>query len=231
MNKISRWDGLPIVIFGASGISREVAFLIEDINDNSVSPIFNFIGFVESNRDSVGKKIGEYAVVTCDEEFEVFSSRFPVLGVVLPIGFPSIKKKIFDNVLHKIDNLVFPNLIHPSVSLKTNTVKFGFGNIVTAGVRMTTDIEIGNFNLFNLNTTIGHDVKIGDYCVLNPLASISGGVILEDEILIGTGANILQNIKIGKQSIVGAGAVVTKDVDPNSTVVGIPAKPLRREKP
>jgi len=44
---------------------------------------------------------------------------------------------------------------------------------------------------------------------------------------IGSGATILSNITIGESSIVGAGSVVTKDVPPNSIVVGNPAKVLR----
>jgi len=44
---------------------------------------------------------------------------------------------------------------------------------------------------------------------------------------IGSGATILSNISIGENAIVGAGSVVTKDVAPNSIVVGNPAKFLR----
>ena len=44
---------------------------------------------------------------------------------------------------------------------------------------------------------------------------------------IGSGATILSNTNIGENAIVGAGSVVTKDVPPNSVVVGNPAKVLR----
>ena len=63
-----------------------------------------------------------------------------------------------------------------------------------------------------------------------PGANVSGNVELKEGAYIGTNAAILQGesikkkITIGKFSIVGAGAVVTKDVDADSTVVGIPAK-------
>lgn len=48
---------------------------------------------------------------------------------------------------------------------------------------------------------------------------------------IGSGATILSNISIGENAIVGAGSVVTKDVPPNSIVVGNPAKVLRHIEP
>ena len=44
---------------------------------------------------------------------------------------------------------------------------------------------------------------------------------------IGSGATILSNITIGENAIVGAGSVVTKDVAPNTIVVGNPARFLR----
>ena len=44
---------------------------------------------------------------------------------------------------------------------------------------------------------------------------------------IGSGATILSNLSIGENTIVGAGSVVTKDVPPNSIVVGNPARVLR----
>lgn len=43
---------------------------------------------------------------------------------------------------------------------------------------------------------------------------------------IGLGATIHQGVVIGKNAVVGMGAVVTRDVPPNTTVVGNPARPL-----
>jgi acetyltransferase-like isoleucine patch superfamily enzyme len=45
---------------------------------------------------------------------------------------------------------------------------------------------------------------------------------------IGTSSTILCGVTIGENAIVGAGSVVTKDVPPNSIVVGVPAKVIRR---
>jgi acetyltransferase-like isoleucine patch superfamily enzyme len=44
---------------------------------------------------------------------------------------------------------------------------------------------------------------------------------------IGSGSVILCNVTIGENAIVGAGSVVTRDVPPNTTVCGNPARPLR----
>jgi acetyltransferase-like isoleucine patch superfamily enzyme len=48
---------------------------------------------------------------------------------------------------------------------------------------------------------------------------------------IGSGATILSNLCIGENAIVGAGSVVTRDVPPNTIVVGNPARVLRVVEP
>jgi serine O-acetyltransferase len=49
---------------------------------------------------------------------------------------------------------------------------------------------------------------------------------LQSGVVVGSGAQILGPIVVGEGAKVGANSVVTKDVAPRSTVVGIPAKPV-----
>lgn len=52
-------------------------------------------------------------------------------------------------------------------------------------------------------------------------------IVLKRNCWIGAGATILPGVTVGENAIVGAGAVVTKDVEPNAIVGGIPAKRLK----
>lgn len=47
---------------------------------------------------------------------------------------------------------------------------------------------------------------------------------------IGSSATLMAGITVGEGAFVGAGAVVTKDVPDFATVVGVPAKPLKKKK-
>ena len=105
-------------------------------------------------------------------------------------------------------------------------VEFGRGVIVCVGAIITVNVTIGDFSQLNFGCTLGHESQIGRGCLINPGANISGGVILEDGVLVGTGAQVLQYLRIGREAIVGAGAVVTRDVPPGITVVGVPARPI-----
>jgi serine O-acetyltransferase len=75
------------------------------------------------------------------------------------------------------------------------------------------------------NVTIYQNVTLGG---TNPTTGIGGKrhPTLAGHVVIGSGAQVLGPITIGEGGRVGANAVVTKDVLPRTTVVGIPARPV-----
>ena len=68
---------------------------------------------------------------------------------------------------------------------------------------------------------------LNDFVQVAPRACLTGGASVELGGFVGAGAVVLQGVRIGAWSVVGAGAVVTRDVEPGTTVIGVPA----REKP
>lgn len=217
---IKKWNGLPMVIFGIGGLGREINVMIEDINKNSYNKIFEVIGFVSHDINTIGNIIDGIPVVACNDTFVEYAKQFDMLGVTIALGDPKAKAYIDNNMLMKCDNLVYPNIIHPKANISSSKSNdMGFGTIICAGVTLTTDIKFGKFVLININTTIGHDVIFEDYTSVNPLSSISGNVTIKNTTLIGAGASIREKTTIGCRSIVGLGAIVVKNVEDDTIVI------------
>jgi acetyltransferase-like isoleucine patch superfamily enzyme len=53
------------------------------------------------------------------------------------------------------------------------------------------------------------------------------GAVLRRGCRIGGGAVLLPGVEVGEEAFVGAGAVVTRDVEPRTVVVGVPARVMR----
>ncbi len=80
-------------------------------------------------------------------------------------------------------------------------------------------------------TEIGNDVTIYHQVTLGGTSTKKGKrhPTIGNNVVIGAGAKILGPVKIGNNCKIGANSVVVKDVPPNSTVVGIPGKVVRRD--
>ena len=104
-------------------------------------------------------------------------------------------------------------------------VVIGEGDCLSPFVAMTSNISIGQCFHANLYSYVEHDCVIGDFVTFAPGVKANGNVIIGDHAYIGSGAVIRQGITIGAGAVVGMGAVVIRDVPPDVTVVGNPAKP------
>jgi len=84
-------------------------------------------------------------------------------------------------------------------------------------------VVIGETAVIGDNVTIYQCVTLGGTSPDNGVAGKRHPTI-RDGVIIGSGAQVLGPITVGERSRIGANAVVTKDVVPGATMVGIPAK-------
>jgi len=59
----------------------------------------------------------------------------------------------------------------------------------------------------------------------------TGEVVVGERAMIGAGAIVLPGVEIGADAQVGANSVVTRDVEPGTTVAGVPAEPIDARTP
>lgn len=83
-------------------------------------------------------------------------------------------------------------------------------------------IIISSSAIVGKNCNISQGVTIGT----SGSGENKGAPQIGDFVYIGPGAKIFGKIRIGNNVAIGANAVVTKDIEDNAIVVGIPAKPI-----
>ena len=115
--------------------------------------------------------------------------------------------------------------------------------IISRNVTVNYSTSIGHHTKIMDNTHITGNMVIGNHVFISVMVASTNdnamgrsryneeavrGAIIEDHVTVGAGANILPGIRIGENSIIGASALVTKDVPPDSVMMGIPAKVVRK---
>jgi len=213
-----------IAILGAGGHAREVLDIF--MARNAVSPEYDILGFIDENPDHWDMVLNGYPVLG---GFDWFGAQDKSkLQVICGVGNPVVRHKLVQKAVAL--GLHFCNIIHPT-ALLTPFVELGEGVVITAGCILTNRIRAGNHVHVNLGCTISHDCVIEDFCTLAPGVHIAGNVHIKAGYDIGTGAVVIQGITIGEWAIVGAGAVVTKDIPPHTTSVGVPARVIEERVP
>jgi len=111
---------------------------------------------------------------------------------------------------------------------------------ICSHVFVESDVRVGARVTIKAGVQLWNGITIEDDVFVGPNVSFTndrhprsgnrdfalGRIVLRRGCSIGAGACILPDIEIGEGAMVGAGAVVTKNVAPNTTVVGNPARPL-----
>lgn len=181
---------------------------------------YNIIGIID--KDLSGSLQG-YPILGNDNDAKEIYKLYPNIPVIISPDMPVIRKKLFEiykNIGFSIGSLISPKAyISPSAML-------GEGCIVQSFCNISSNVIIGEGTKINTYANVMHDVVISKFTTVAPNALILGYVKVNEGAYIGANSTIIQNNEIGAYSIVGAGAVVTKNIPPNTTAVGVPARPL-----
>lgn len=209
-----------IAIYGAGGFGREIACLINKINEKK--PEWKIIGFFDDGkqkgtRNEYGEILGGINEVNSYPE---------ELALILAIGSPKIVAKIVQNIVSP--KIYYPNIISPdTIFLDKDNMSMGQGNIICSGCLISCNVTIGSFNILNGFISVGHDTKIGDYNAIMPSVKISGEVTIGNKNFFGVNSVVLQQIGVGNNTVVGANSLILRKTKDGMTYIGTPASIIK----
>ena len=163
------------------------------------------------------------------EEFRVIQERDPAIKSPMEVLlYPSFQVMLRFRVAHKLylkKHYFLARWISQRAARKT-------------GIEIHPGATIGNglFIDHGSGVIIGETAIIGDNVTLYQGVTLGGTgketgkrhPTLEDNVMVSAGAKIIGSFTIGENSKIGAGSVVLKQVPPNSTVVGVPGRVVKR---
>lgn len=214
----------PLIIYGAGGFAREVAWLVEE-GTAAGTHDFCVVAMVDDNWATASSPVNGIEVMGFDDA----CARFPGARFSIGIGAPKARAVLRTKI--EAAGFRLGTLRDPSARM-SRTSSVGEGTVICAGVIITTNVTLGCNVQVNLDCTIGHDAILEDEVTLAPGVHVSGRVHIEYGAYIGTGAVLINGsesrfLRVGRHAVVGAGASVIRDVPEGSTVVGVPAAPMR----
>ncbi len=213
---------MKIIIVGAGGHAQVVTDILLSMQkyNSSIQPI----GFVDDDLNLIGKKILGLPVSNTIAHLSEISHD----AVVISIGNNRARKRLFES-LHKNGERVI-TACHPQAIIGADVV-IGEGCMICAGVVINTGSVVGENVILNTSCSIDHHNVIADHCHIAPGVHLGGEVAIGTGSIVGIGATVMPRCHIGEWSTIGAGACVIKSITAGLTVVGVPAKPLKRREP
>lgn len=209
MNKLVK----EVIVLGAGGHAKVVISTLLETN-------FQIKGILDDDPAKWNQKVLDIPVIGSIELLK--SGNFD--QAIIAIGNNKIRKDIAERYN---DFCRWISIIHPS-SYVHPSVEIGKGSVIFAGAVIQPDVKIGNHVIINTGATIDHDCVIEDFVHIAPGVHLAGGVSVGEGALVGIGSSVIPYKRIGKWSIVGAGAVVIQDIPDFTTVVGVPARAIKK---
>lgn len=162
------------------------------------------------------------------EQIKTIKKNDPAIHSTLEVFlYPSFKAQFY----HKISSYFYKKRLFFLARLVSEHSKRKTGIEIHPGAKIGKNLFIdhGSGVVIGETAIIGNNVVMFHGVTLGGLGNIKGKrhPTIKDNVYIGCGSKILGNIIIGENAKIGANSVVLKNVNPNTTVVGIPGKEIK----
>lgn len=211
----------PLVILGASGNALDIRDVVDAVNAHNRT--WEVVGILDDGRP-LGADFHGLTVLGPLADARRLGDCFFINAIGSDSSFAQRPRLVAST---GVGAERFATLIHPLAAVSARAT-LGRGTLINAGVSVAGNVSIGEHVSLGPGSIVGHDTIIESHAMLAPGAIVSGACHLSTACYIGAGAMIRQQVHIGNRALIGIGAVVLSDVDPATSVVGNPARLLKR---
>jgi sugar O-acyltransferase (sialic acid O-acetyltransferase NeuD family) len=190
----------------------------EEITDLAADAGVRIAAWIEGLDASRASRSHDPPILWVDDQ----AAYEPHLPIVPAIG--AVRRRALVERL-VADGRRLATLVHPSAVI-ARSATLGVGCVVFPNVVIGAGTSVGAGTILNRGALVGHHVTIGTGSFLGPGAIVGGGVVVGEQAYVGIGAVVRDDRRVGDRAVVGAGAVAVADVAADTTVVGVPARPM-----
>lgn len=210
----------PLVVIGAGGHAREIVASVRAPGSSLADRKLLGLLAADDRRSGRLAELG-LSVIGPPERLVDFDADY-----VVGVGNPGVRRRLDEEARERTGRESIA-VVHPSAVVGSD-VEIAPGCYLAAATVVTVNAILGHGVHVNVGASIHHDCELGAFTFVGPGARVGGWVTVGDGAFIGIGAVLKDEITIGAGATVGAGAVVIRDVEPDTTVVGNPARAIAK---
>lgn len=214
---------MTILIYGAGQIGLIVASVLRECGHK-------IDGFIDDRNALTGTVVSGVPVLGNRQWLLKKRGERPVCN-----GIGTIKAR--KDVAAFLDDANIPtiNAVHPSAIISPE-VRIGDDVVIGAGCVLYGNVEIGRGCYIGPSVTVSHDTIIGKYVLLSVGTVVGARVDVDNDVFVGSASTLMEpgfgedaRLSIGRAAVIGAGSLVIREVAEMQTVIGRPAKELRKD--
>ena len=201
-----------LILIGAGGYAKSVI-------DSLELDKYEIVGFIDDIKK--GEHLG-YRIL--GNSLDNFNSKNYFFFVC--IGDNKKRTNWYNKILEK--DLEIINVIDKSAIVSKN-IRIGKGIFIGKLAIVNSDVTLGNNIIINTKALLEHGTSVGDNSNVSTNAAVNGDTKIGKGCFIGSSSVLNGQLTIGDGAIIGSGTVVIRDVDENTTVVGVPGRVIKGE--